>query len=37
MVPLTGTTSAAHMRDDLASLDLELGPDDMATLDRCAG
>jgi len=32
MLPLTGTKSAQHMREDLA-LDFELGPDDVATLE----
>ncbi|MGZ4998661.1 MAG: aldo/keto reductase family protein [Methylomonas sp.] len=33
VVPLTGTTSTAHMRDDLAIFDFELSADECATLD----
>lgn len=36
MLPLTGTTSAEHMRLDLASSKIELGADDLAFLDACA-
>ncbi len=35
MVPLTGTSSAEHMRLDLASLALELSGDELAFLDQC--
>jgi diketogulonate reductase-like aldo/keto reductase len=37
MVPLTGTGSEAHMREDLACLDFELDPDDAQAIERCAG
>jgi len=33
MLPLTGTSSADHMRQDLASLALELSPEELAVLD----
>jgi diketogulonate reductase-like aldo/keto reductase len=33
VVPLTGTRSPAHMREDLEVLDFELGPDDREILD----
>jgi diketogulonate reductase-like aldo/keto reductase len=33
MLPLTGTTSAAHMEEDLACADLDLGPADLETLE----
>ena len=36
MLPLTGTTSEAHMRDDLAALDFELSEDDALAVERCA-
>ena len=36
MLPLTGTTSAEHMRLDLASSMIDLGPEDLAFLDACA-
>lgn len=32
MIPLTGTTSAEHMAQDLASLSIELAPDELALL-----
>ncbi|MEO6775988.1 MAG: aldo/keto reductase [Kofleriaceae bacterium] len=35
MLPLTGTTSAEHMRLDLASAAVELGPEPLAFLDVC--
>ena len=34
MLPLTGTTSAAHMREDLAIDDFELSADDVARIGR---
>jgi diketogulonate reductase-like aldo/keto reductase len=34
MLPLTGTSDPAHMREDLASASLALGPDDIATIAR---
>ena len=34
MIPLTGTTSEDHMREDLASLDLELNDDDVAAIEQ---
>jgi len=33
IVPLTGTTTIAHMREDLAIFDFELGAEDCAALD----
>ena len=36
MLPLTGTSSAEHMRLDLASLAIVLGSEDLAFLDACA-
>lgn len=36
MLPLTGTTSAAHMREDLAISDFELTPEDVAVIERIA-
>jgi diketogulonate reductase-like aldo/keto reductase len=35
MVPLTGTTRAAHMREDLASVALEREPAEVDALERC--
>lgn len=37
MIPLTGTSSASHMRDDLASLDVALDDADARALERIAG
>jgi diketogulonate reductase-like aldo/keto reductase len=37
MLPLTGTSSAEHMRQDLASLSLELPPDAMRAIESIAG
>jgi len=37
MVPLTGTSSAEHMREDLASLDLKLPPDIVCSIESIAG
>jgi diketogulonate reductase-like aldo/keto reductase len=37
MLPLTGTTSAEHMRLDLASAALVLGAEQLAFLDGCSG
>ncbi len=34
MLPLTGTTSAEHMREDLAVLDFQLAPDEVARIER---
>jgi diketogulonate reductase-like aldo/keto reductase len=34
MCPLNGTTSEAHMREDLAIGDFELSPEDIATIER---
>jgi diketogulonate reductase-like aldo/keto reductase len=34
MIPLTGTSSAAHMREDLAALDLELDATDVRAIER---
>jgi diketogulonate reductase-like aldo/keto reductase len=36
MLPLTGTSDRAHMREDLASAALELGPDDIDAIERLA-
>jgi diketogulonate reductase-like aldo/keto reductase len=37
MIPLTGTSSAAHMREDLACLDFELTREDVAAIEHVAG
>jgi diketogulonate reductase-like aldo/keto reductase len=37
MLPLTGTTSAAHMQQDLASRDLTLSADEVQTIESLAG
>jgi diketogulonate reductase-like aldo/keto reductase len=37
MIPLTGTTSAAHMREDLACLDFELPAEDVKALEQVGG
>ena len=37
ILPLTGTSSAEHMRQDLASLDLELPPEVVRTIESIAG
>ncbi len=37
MIPLTGTSSAAHMEEDLASFDFDLDPSEVETLERIAG
>lgn len=37
MLPLTGTTSAQHMRDDLASLHMQLAADEVEIIERIAG
>lgn len=37
MLPLTGTTDPAHMREDLACVDLELDRDELATIESLAG
>lgn len=34
MVPLTGTTDAGHMREDLAIFDFRLEPDEVACIER---
>jgi diketogulonate reductase-like aldo/keto reductase len=34
MVPLTGTTNAEHMKEDLAVFDLRLEPDDVECIER---
>jgi diketogulonate reductase-like aldo/keto reductase len=36
MVPLTGTTDAGHMRDDLAVLDFHLAPEEVERIERMA-
>jgi len=35
VVPLTGTTSAAHMQEDLAIFDFALDPDELNEVDHC--
>lgn len=35
MIPLTGTSSAAHMREDLAIVDFELSPAEMTAIEEC--
>jgi diketogulonate reductase-like aldo/keto reductase len=37
MLPLTGTSNAEHMKQDLASLSLELPPDAVKAIERIAG
>jgi diketogulonate reductase-like aldo/keto reductase len=37
MLPLTGTTSAAHMKQDLLSLDLQLSADAVLSIESLAG
>jgi len=37
MLPLTGTSSAEHMRQDLASRDLELAPEAVGAIESLAG
>jgi diketogulonate reductase-like aldo/keto reductase len=37
MLPLTGTSDAAHMRQDLASRNLTLGADEVSAIERMAG
>lgn len=37
MIPLTGTTSADHMRDDLAVFDFQLEPNELAVIERISG
>jgi diketogulonate reductase-like aldo/keto reductase len=37
MLPLTGTTSAAHMREDLDVANFQLTPDEVAIIERIAG
>src|SRR5262249_49883662 len=37
ILPLTGTSSAEHMRQDLASLDLRLPQDDVAAIESLLG
>jgi diketogulonate reductase-like aldo/keto reductase len=37
MLPLTGTTDPAHMKEDLAALDFELAPEDVAAIEAIAG
>ena len=34
MIPLTGSTSAAHLRQDLAALDLALDDDEVQRIER---
>jgi diketogulonate reductase-like aldo/keto reductase len=36
MLPLTGTSSEQHMREDLAAFDFELTPDEVDTIERIA-
>jgi diketogulonate reductase-like aldo/keto reductase len=37
MLPLTGTSSAEHMKQDLAALNLELSGEDLRTIEALAG
>jgi diketogulonate reductase-like aldo/keto reductase len=37
MLPLTGTTNAEHMKEDLASLELTLLPDEISAIESLAG
>jgi len=37
MLPLTGTSSAEHMQQDLASLNITLSPDAVRTIESLAG
>lgn len=37
MIPLTGTSNAAHMKEDLASLDFELSEGDIRAIERVEG
>jgi diketogulonate reductase-like aldo/keto reductase len=37
MIPLTGTSSEAHMREDLAAFDFELAERDVRAIERVAG
>lgn len=37
MLPLTGTTSRAHMRDDLAAAGIRLEPDEVAAIEALKG
>jgi diketogulonate reductase-like aldo/keto reductase len=37
MLPLTGTSSREHLREDLAALDLPLAPDELNALERVSG
>jgi aryl-alcohol dehydrogenase-like predicted oxidoreductase len=37
MLPLTGTSSAAHMKEDLASLNLKLPPELVQAIESIAG
>ena len=37
MLPLTGTSDAAHMKQDLASRDLTLSADEVSAIERLAG
>jgi diketogulonate reductase-like aldo/keto reductase len=37
MIPLTGTSSELHMREDLGVFDFELAPEDVLAIERVAG
>ena len=37
MLPLTGTTDALHMKQDLASRDLDLPPDEVQMIESLSG
>jgi diketogulonate reductase-like aldo/keto reductase len=37
MLPLTGTSDAEHMKQDLASRDLSLSADEVSAIERLAG
>jgi aryl-alcohol dehydrogenase-like predicted oxidoreductase len=36
MIPLTGTTSAEHMRDDLSAIDIELSAEERQSIESVA-
>jgi len=37
MIPMTGTSSAEHMREDLAMAEFALSAQDVSTIERCGG
>jgi diketogulonate reductase-like aldo/keto reductase len=36
MIPLTGTSDASHMREDLGALSIELSPEEVAAIERAS-